>query len=114
MEKINIVFEFRKGTFSHYKFTSLWRFVRFLWNTSATMEFFTPMSKIPGAYVIASSMQLSDEVKIACDKFGLKILEGMPTSIPEISVIGKYLEDPSFDNLFQEIQSEAKKNYGKR
>jgi hypothetical protein len=109
MEKINFVFEFNKGSFSHYKFTSLKRLVRFLWNTSATMEFFTPMSKIPGVYVISTPTHLSNDLITACDKFGLNILEGTPPLGQEISVIGRYLEDPAFEILFQEIQNEARK-----
>jgi|WetSurMetagenome_2_1015567.scaffolds.fasta_scaffold380789_3 hypothetical protein len=109
MEKINLVFEFSKGSFSNYKFTSLRRLVRFLWNSAATMEFFTPMSKIPGVYIISIPTHLSNDLITACNKFGLKILEGTPPLPQEISVIGGYFEDPAFENLFREIQSESRK-----
>ena len=110
MENINVVFEFSKGSFSNYKFSSLRRFVRFLWNSSLAMEFFTPISKIPGIYILSSPEHLSDMIKVSCEKFSLKIIEGYPPLSDEISVIGRHLEDHAFENLFYEIQSEARLN----
>lgn len=105
MEKINVIVQYTDTYYRGYNFSTLKKFVQFLWFRAAVS--LSGFHRIPGIHLVSMPSNEIEGLRTACNRFGVRLFENTQPTAEYFGIIMRSCEDQAFERLFQEIVSEA-------